>query len=167
MFRNSLIFLLLSLVSFASAQQPAPTNSDTPNTPTTPTAAPDTLPYPQIFLDMPGVRVVQDTAITILMQEKIAGIIGSGKEGTGWRVQVYSSNTPVQSKSDALALETKLKDAIDQPVYIVSTPPFIKVRVGDFRSREEAQAYKKELLTLFPELVGDTYIVRDDHIKIR
>ena len=101
------------------------------------------------------------------MQEKIAGISGVSKEGIGWRVQVYSSNIPVQSKSEALTLEAKLKDAIDQPIYILSTPPFIKVRVGDFRTQEEALSFKNELIGLFPELVGDTYIVRDDHIKIR
>lgn len=134
---------------------------------TPPPGTQDTLPYPQIFNDMPNVQVVQDSAVTRLMQEKIAGVGADGREGTGWRVQVYSSNTPVQSKTDALAMEARLKDAISQPVYIVSTPPFIKVRVGDFRTQEEAQAFKKELIELFPELVGDTYIVRDDHIKIR
>ena len=116
---------------------------------------------------MPNVHIEQDSAITRLMQDKIAGIGASEKEGIGWRVQVYSSNVPVQSKSEALTLETKLKDAIDQPVYIVSTPPFIKVRVGDFPTQEKAQAFKAELIKLFPELIGDTYIVRDDHIKIR
>jgi len=156
MFRNSLIFLFLSFALLAFAQQPAPT-----------TTAPDTLPYPQIFNDMPNVRIVQSVSVTRLMQEKIAGIGSSAREGIGWRVQVYSSNTPVQSKAGALALETRLKKAVSQPVYIVSTPPFIKVRVGDFPTQEEAAAFKSELLTLFPELVGDTYIVRDDHIKIR
>ncbi len=156
MFRNSLIFLFLSFALLAFAQQPAPTAT-----------APDTLPYPQIFNDMPNVRIVQSVSVTRLMQEKIAGIGSSAREGIGWRVQVYSSNTPVQSKAGALVLETRLKKAVSQPVYIVSTPPFIKVRVGDFPTQEEAAAFKSELLTLFPELVGDTYIVRDDHIKIR
>lgn len=149
------IIVLGTLASLACAQQPAAPSE------------PDTLPYPQIFMDMPNVRIVQDSSVTRLMQEKIAGVGFSAMEGTGWRVQVYSSNTPVQSKAGALALEAKLKDAISQPVYVVSTPPFIKVRVGDFRTQEEAQAFKNELLALFPELVGDTYIVRDDHIKIR
>ncbi len=148
------IILLLTFVAWADAQTPAPTETDS-------------LPYPQILTDMPNVHIVQDPAITQLMQEKIAGVEASDRESTGWRVQVYSSNIPVQSKSEALALEAKLKDAITQPVYIISTPPFIKVRVGDFRTQEEAQTFKNELISLFPEMVGDTYIVRDDHIKIR
>ncbi len=148
----TLFFLLLAFAALSNAQSPA---------------SADSLPYPQIFTDMPNVHIVQDSSITQLMQEKIAGISGVSKEGIGWRVQVYSSNIPVQSKSEALTLEAKLKDAIDQPIYILSTPPFIKVRVGDFRTQEEALSFKNELIGLFPELVGDTYIVRDDHIKIR
>ena len=164
------LFLSLSLwigcTAVANAQAPT-VNTQTPNTNTQEPAIEDALPYPQIFTDMPNVHIEQDSAITRLMQDKIAVIGASEKEGIGWRVQVYSSNVPVQSKSEALTLEAKLKDAIDQPVYIVSTPPFIKVRVGDFPTQEEAQAFKAELIKLFPELVGDTYIVRDDHIKIR
>lgn len=162
------VFLALSLwigcTAVANAQEPT-ANTSTINSHKL--ALADSLPYPQIFTDMPNVHIEQDSAITRLMQDKIAGINASEKEGIGWRVQVYSSNVPVQSKSEALTLEAKLKDAIDQPVYIVSTPPFIKVRVGDFPTQEEAQAFKAELIKLFPELVGDTYIVRDDHIKIR
>lgn len=127
----------------------------------------DSLPYPAILSDMLNVQVVQDSSITLLLQEKIAGITHSEKEGTGWRVQVFSSNTPVQAKTDALTLEARLKESINQPIYIVTSPPFIKVRIGDFRTQEEALNFKNELIELFPDLVGDTYIVRDEHIKIR
>ncbi|MCR4664835.1 MAG: SPOR domain-containing protein [Paludibacteraceae bacterium] len=153
--RSFALVALLSVIFAGHAQQTVRTNTA------------DSLSYPKILTDMHNVRIVQDPAITQLMQAKITGINQEEKEGTGWRVQVYSSNVPVQSKQEAQALETKLKDAVSQPVYILSTPPFIKVRIGDFRTQEEAQAFKAELIALFPELVGDTYIVRDDHIKIR
>ena len=104
----------------------------------------DSLPYPAILSDMLNVQVVQDSSITLLMQEKIAGITHSEKEGTA-----------------------RLKESINQPIYIVTSPPFIKVRIGDFRTQEEALNFKNELIELFPDLVGDTYIVRDEHIKIR
>jgi len=35
------------------------------------------------------------------------------------------------------------------------------VRIGDFRTYDEAKEYKKEFVTQFPDLMGDTYIVRD------
>lgn len=127
----------------------------------------DSLPYPLILTDMPNARIVQDTSVTMLMQDKIAGIVRGEMEMSGWRVQVYSSNTPIQSKNEALALESRLKEVIDQPVYIVSTPPFIKVRIGDFVTQDEAKAYKDIFIQQFPEMVSDTYVVRDEHIKIR
>lgn len=145
---------LLSATLGLQAQMPSP-------------YAADSLPYPQILTDMPNARVVQDTAITMLMQDKIAGIVRGEMEMSGWRVQVYSSNTPIQSKNEALALESRLKEAIDQPIYIVSTPPFIKVRIGDFVTQDEAKAYKEIFIQQFPEMVSDTYVVRDEHIKIK
>ena len=127
----------------------------------------DSLPYPQILTDMSNARVIQDSSVTMLMQDKIAGIVRGETEMPGWRVQVYSSNTPVLAKNEAMALESRLKDAIDQPVYIVSTPPFIKVRIGDFVTQEEAQTYKELFIQQFPDMISDTYIVRDEHIKIK
>lgn len=126
----------------------------------------DSLPCPDI-LRMENAVIVQDSAITLLMQEKIAGIVHGETEVSGWRVQIYSSNTPVQAKTEALSLEERLKDVIDQPIYIVSTPPFIKVRIGDFLTQEEARAYKDLFIQQFPDMVSDTYIVRDDHVKIK
>jgi hypothetical protein len=35
------------------------------------------------------------------------------------------------------------------------------VRIGDFRTYDEAKEYKKEFVQIFPDLIGDTYIVRD------
>lgn len=42
-----------------------------------------------------------------------------------------------------------------------SMPPFWKVRIGDFRTYEEAKEYKKLFVEQFPSIMGDTYIVRD------
>jgi hypothetical protein len=40
-------------------------------------------------------------------------------------------------------------------------PPFWKVRVGDFRTYEEAREYKRQFVAQYPDLMGETYIVRD------
>jgi hypothetical protein len=86
-------------------------------------------------------------------------------EIAGYRVQIYSSNQQQKAKTEALRLEEKLKDQLGQTVYVQYAPPFWKVRIGDFRTYEEAREYKKEVVRLFPELLGDTYIVRDQ-IKV-
>ena len=115
---------------------------------------------PNLLDSMPGVQVIQDSAVARLLRVAIEGE-EEWIEITGFRVQVYSSNQQQKAKGEALRLEERLKDQLSQTVYVQYVPPFWKVRVGDFRTYEEAKAYKKELVHLFPALVGDTYIVRD------
>ena len=113
-----------------------------------------------IFDSLPGVQIVQDSAVAVLLDEAV-----NGKhelvEMDGYRVQIYSSNQQQTAKSEALDLEEKLRDAINQSIYVQYLPPFWKVRIGDFRTYDEAREYKKLFVSQFPELMGDTYIVRD------
>ena len=108
----------------------------------------------------PGVQVVQDSAMVMLLDEAV-----NGKhelvEMDGYRVQIYSSNQQQTAKSEALDLEQKLRDAVNQTIYVQYLPPFWKVRIGDFRTYDEARDYKKQFVALYPNLMGDTYIVRD------
>ena len=113
-----------------------------------------------LFDEMGGVEVVQDSAIIRLLNATIEGkqeLI----EIDGYRMQIYSSNQHQVAKSEALALEAKLKNQVDQTIYVLYLPPFWKVRVGDFRTADEAREYKKNFVEQFPELTGETYIVRD------
>lgn len=119
------------------------------------------LPYPAILTDMPNARVMQDSMVTLLMQEKIAGVTRGVMEMQGFRVQIYSSNTPTTSKQEAMRLEQTLSDSVDVPVYVLYTPPFWKVRLGDFRTMEEARTYKDTFVVAFPNHAAETYIVRD------
>ena len=113
-----------------------------------------------IFDSLPGVQLIQDSTVAVLLDEAV-----NGKhelvEMDGYRVQIYSSNRQQMAKSAALGLEQKLRDAVNQTIYVQYLPPFWKVRIGDFRTYEEAKEYKKEFVTQFPDLMGDTYIVRD------
>ncbi len=113
-----------------------------------------------IFDTMPGVQVVQDSTVAELLDEAM-----NGKhelvEMDGYRVQIYSSNQQQTAKSEALDLEDKLKNVINHSIYVQYLPPFWKVRIGDFRTYEEARDYKKQFVAQFPDMMGDTYIVRD------
>ena len=108
----------------------------------------------------PGVQIVQDSTMAVLLDEAV-----NGKrelvEVDGYRVQIYSSNQQQSAKGEALDLETRLKDKINQTLYVQYLPPFWKVRIGDFRTYDEAKEYKKLFVQQFPDLMGDTYIVRD------
>lgn len=109
------------------------------------------------------VNLYQDSAITRLIDDKVQGIEGGMQEISGFRVQIYSSNSQQTAKVEAMNLEKKILDEqdLDVKVHVIYTPPFWKVRLGDFRTREEANLLKEEIVRRFPELQGDTYIVRD------
>ena len=113
-----------------------------------------------VFDFMPGVQIVQDSTMAVLLDEAINGK-REMVEIDGFRVQVYSSNQQQTAKGEALDLETRLKDKISQTLYVQYLPPFWKVRIGDFRTYEEAREYKKLFVQQYPDLMGDTYIVRD------
>ena len=113
-----------------------------------------------VFDSLPGMQLIQDSTVAVLFEDAI-----NGKrelvEIDGYRVQVYSSNQQQTAKAEALELETKLKVKVSQTVYVQYLPPFWKVRLGDFRTYDEANEYKKIFKEQFPELMGETYIVRD------
>ena len=113
-----------------------------------------------ILESMPRVEVIQDPLVASMLQATM-----SGKENwiemDGYRVQIYSSNRQQTAKMEALELETNLNTEISQTIYVLYLPPFWKVRLGDFRTYDEAKYYKKEFVQQFPQMIGDTYIVRD------
>lgn len=110
---------------------------------------------------MENAVVHQDSAIYQLMMDKYLGIERGVQEVSGFRVQIYSSNVQIQAKNEAMLLHQELSKQLTQAIYIISEPPFWKVRVGDFRTREEANAYKETLLKLYPILQSSTYVVPD------
>ena len=113
-----------------------------------------------ILDSLPGVQVIQDSTMAALLDEAT-----NGKrelvEMDGYRVQVYSSNQQQTAKTEALDLESRLKEKVNQTIYVQYIPPFWKVRLGDFKTYDEAREYKKLFVQLFPSMMGDTYIVRD------
>ena len=121
----------------------------------------DTLDIVLLTDAMEHVVVHQDTLINELMLDKRLGRQRGQQELSGFRVQVYSSNQQQVAKNEAISLQQELKTKLDHPVYVVSEPPFWKVRIGDFLKREDANEYKEELLIQFPDLYGSTYVVPD------
>ena len=117
-------------------------------------------PRVNLLEQMPNVEVIQDSAVATLLDGAINGT-REWVEIEGYRVQIYSSNQQQTAKGEALDLEEKLQSQVNQTIYVQYIPPFWKVRLGDFRTYEEAKEYKKLFVQQFPDLTGDTYIVRD------
>ena len=87
--------------------------------------------------------------------------------GPGYRVQVFSSNDFKTAKSESAEIERQLRSTFpEQGVYRIFASPFWKVRVGDFRSLEEARSFRSELIKSFPGLSREAYTVRESKIKI-
>lgn len=88
--------------------------------------------------------------------------------GAGYRVQVFSSNAQRTAKDESLNIERRLRSAFPgYGVYRIYASPFWKVRIGDFRTHEDAQAFRAELVNAFPELRKETYTVRESKVSIR
>lgn len=115
---------------------------------------------------MENVIVHQDSATHRLLLDKYLGIERGQQEIDGFRVQVYSSNMQQRAKNESILLHQELTKKLSQAIYVVSEPPFWKVRVGNFRTRDEANLYKETLLDLFPELQSSTYVVPDKIIVL-
>lgn len=115
---------------------------------------------------MENAIVYQDSMVRQLMIDKQLGIQRGKVEVDGFRVQVYSSNQQKTAKNEALLLQQKLEKSVNTTIYTISEPPFWKVRLGDFQTREEAVVYKNELIVQFPELQSSAYIVPDKIIIV-
>ena len=115
---------------------------------------------PNLLDSLKQVELIQDPSVSVLLKAAMQGHLEL-VEIDGYRVQIFSSNQQQTAKGQALNLEGKLLKKLDQTIYVQYLPPFWKVRVGDFRTYDEAKEYKKFFVQLYPELLGDTYIVRD------
>ncbi len=117
----------------------------------------------KIFADMEeDVVVISDPAIDRVLLDKINDIHREQVTIQGYRVQVFSSNRQKTAKAEAYKMEKLVKESsMETSIYVLYNPPFFKVRLGDCRTMEEAQALMEEVVRVLPQLQAETYIVRD------
>lgn len=81
----------------------------------------------------------------------------------GFRTQVFSGNDQRLSKKEAFDKEQEIKELYpDLVTYVTYKAPFWKLRVGDFRTHEEAYAVLRQLKEAFPSFGKEMYIVKDE-----
>ncbi len=129
-------------------------------------AAVDTVEVVLLTDVMANAVVHQDSLVRELMINKRLGIQRGVQEMNGYRLQVFSSNQQQSAKNRALLLQQDLSGQLKEPVYAISEPPFWKVRIGNFLTREEANNYRMTFIAQFPELQGSTYVVPDKIIVV-
>lgn len=118
--------------------------------------------------------------VHIYQSDAIRAMVGAHKYGAnveqdgeatflkiqGYRAQVFSGNNQRKSKDEAFRKEEEIKELFpDVPTYVTYTAPFWKLRVGDFRSHEEAYQLMRQLMEAFPDYAKEMYIVKEE-VKI-
>jgi hypothetical protein len=84
----------------------------------------------------------------------------------GYRTQVFSGNNQRSSKDEAFRKEREIKEVFPElPTYVTYNAPFWRLRVGDFRSHEEAYHTQRLLMEAFPAYKKEMYIVKEE-VKI-
>lgn len=112
--------------------------------------------------------------VVIRQSEAVRNLVGARKHGAnversqgnsylkveGFRAQVFSGNNQRLSKSEAYDKEKEVNEAFpDVPTYVTYVAPFWKLRVGDFRTHDEAYHMLRQLKEAFPTYGKEMYIV--------
>jgi hypothetical protein len=109
--------------------------------------------------DSSTVTVLKDPRIDQLVRKQIeineATTRDSRRYVQGWRIQVI--NSPDRSKVFA-AKATMLQEFPDWKAYLLYSSPNYKLRVGNFKTQEEAEDAVKQISRIFPSGI---YVIPD------
>ena len=100
--------------------------------------------------------VTQDSRIDTLLQRHIA--MNKRMNGTeGYRLEIFFSSA-YRAKDEALEVKIEfLKKFPDEQAYMIFQSPDFKVRVGDFRTKDEALVLQDRIKRKYP----NAFIVKD------
>ena len=109
--------------------------------------------------DSGSVVVNKDPRIDLLIKKQIdineETTRDTRRTAPGYRIQVINSN----DRNKVFAVKAKIYQLYPElKPYLMYQPPFYKLKVGNFRTKEEAEEYRKDLSHQFP---SGLYIVRD------
>ncbi len=99
----------------------------------------------------------QDPAIDTLISRHI--LMNASKDGVdGWRIQIYRGGHRTANEDSNKVRARFMEDYPDIPTYrTFDRPNWFKVKVGDFRTREEAAKVFFNVVNKYP----DAYLIRD------
>ncbi len=103
------------------------------------------------------ITINQDPRIAELVNTHIEINKANNGKIPGWRVQIYNSSGTNSRTEVQNARKLFLSKYPDVGAYLIYQPPFFKIRVGDFRSKDEAYSFYKQILADFPV----SYLISD------
>lgn len=84
------------------------------------------------------------------------------KVKAGYRVQVFDDNNVRSAKREAQLCKNQIAARFPElPIYVTFSSPYWRVKVGDFKTRGEAEAAMGEIKYAFPAMAKSLRIVRD------
>jgi hypothetical protein len=84
----------------------------------------------------------------------------------GYKIQAFAGNNQRTSKNEADRKQTLIQQRFpDLETVVLFDSPFWRLRVGNFKTREEAEQVMDELRKAFPSFGKEMYIVTDE-VKI-
>ena len=101
--------------------------------------------------------IIQDPAIDTLVSRHI--LMNASKDGVdGWRIQIYRGGHRTANEDSNKVRARFMEEYPDIPTYrTFDRPNWFKVKVGDFRTREEAARIFFDIVNKYP----DAYLIRD------
>ncbi len=95
-------------------------------------------------------------------EEKEDIVRPTGGRMAGYRVQVFSDNNARTAKAEANSKQRIISSRFPQyQTYVMYTSPYWRLKVGDFRTQQEATAAADELRKAFPSYSKEIRVVRD------
>lgn len=104
-----------------------------------------------------SVVIEQDPRVQELIDRHIEINKANNGKIQGWRVQIYNSSGSNSRTEAQNARKLFLSKYPEVGAYLIYQPPFFKIRVGDFRSKDEAYNFYKQILPIFPV----SYLISD------
>ena len=115
--------------------------------------------FPQLFsqeIESGHVNVIQDSRVDTLM-EKYIMVNEFDLDIKGFRIEIFFDSGN-QSKNKAIDAKSEFVNRFPEvPSYLTFQPPNYKVRVGDFRTKMDADKFLKHIETRYPS----AFIVED------
>lgn len=117
------------------------------------------------------VMVFEDNAIKGVLGRSMtpSRTVYSGSAGEqyvkmrGFKIQAFSGNNQRTSKNEASSKQQLINQAYPEHETVVTfDSPFWRLRVGNFRSRDEANEVLNQMKTTFPAFGKEMYVVVDE-----
>ena len=158
MIKNPITAFIVS--AFTLCQVNAQTSADEPLIITHITASGvNTVTMPPQLLKLLQYNLEQDP---VEAEEDEASSAQRGDSRVGSRGQLFSDTNQRTAKNEARSKSRSIGTRFPQyRTYVSYTSPYWRLRVGDFRTRQEAAAAAEELREAFPSYSKEIRVVRD------